>query len=260
VNWHYGHFLIETLAKWWAVSEAIGEVDGFLFHVHDPQLFQKPFIQACMVGMQLEQKEIVHFNQPTLLSKVIVPQSSFQLDGHIYAKYRDTLSVIASAYFAPGSKRTEQPLYVSRRLLKGGVTQYVGEADIEDFLAKKGVRIFHPQMHAFEEQVRIFNEHAVILGIDGSGMHNIALSIDPKTAVYFTQDWIIPSSLLISRCFDAKSTFLYSSARFDRFRALSEKLSSKLPLNWHRPSDGFLRTRHLDVSRVLTWLKQSDIV
>lgn len=256
---HFGHFIMETLSNWWALTENLGDVDRFCFHVYDPALVQRPYIKACLDAMGITADNLVTFDRPTRLSRVIVPQTSFQLQSHTHLAYREFMNKLAVALGVADARPTDQPLYLSRTAHKSGVRQYIGEEKVESFLAERGARIVHPQQLPFAEQFRVVNEHRNILGFQGSQLANIVGALETKTVTYFTEETPWGGSILINKCFGNQATFvkvceadhvvrtLYSSA----MRRLTGKKSD---------FDGFAKAHKVDHKRAIAWLTAEGIV
>jgi len=160
---------------------------------------------------------------------------------------------IAVGLGAREHKQTDQPLYVSRRLLDFGKDRYIGEDKIEAFLAARGARVIHPQDMPFREQVRVFNEHRRIFGMIGSGMHNIVLALQPKELTYFTTHLINDNFFLVDKCFGADSTYVMACTSTDRYRVLLGDLTKGITGRRKREG-GFLTGHELDTGRVIEWL------
>jgi len=253
---HYGHFLLESLGAWWPLLEDVGDVDHYLIHAQEPDYVTTPHVAACLSALQVEQEKLVHFDRPMRIKSVIVPQPGFQIHSHISTKYRELCAKLAAGMHGTSFKKTEQPLFVSRRLLDVGIKTYKNEDKIEEFLESRGVRIIHPQTLSFEEQVRIYNEHKHIWGLTGSGLLNIAFSLEPKTVVALSHHYIAPNFFLSSRCFDADTTYVQACARNDRLQWMMHLLQEKLHLK-KKQERAFSRTFSLDANRVIRWFADS---
>jgi capsular polysaccharide biosynthesis protein len=249
----YGHFLLEVISYWWALLTEYGRYDRYLIHVHDASVLQMAHVQACLAALNIKPEQIVHFDRPTRLRHVVVPDPSVQLNSHIHTQYRTLMEKIAVGLGAREYKQTDQPLYVSRRKLDFGKDRYIGEDKIEGFLAERGARVIHPQEMPFREQVKVFNEHRRILGMIGSGMHNIVLALQPKELTYFTTHLINDNFFIVDSCFEADSTYVKACPAIDRYRVLVGDLVKGITGRRKR-ADGFLTAHELDTPRVIEWL------
>lgn len=267
INKHYGHFLIESLARAWAVLGNTGESRTLLFHLHNESVLELPFVKACFQALGFKRENILFFKTPTLISEVVFPHAAFQLDSHAYEAYREVTSRIAASLHRSKVTMSDQPLYLSRRLLTAGVKKYDGETELEDFLQGRGVKIMHPQQFTLAEQVKSFNSHRLILGITGSAMHNLVFAKAPVSTIQFSGATIPPTYFLIDSCFDIDSTYVYSTrgAELQNIAAggLGRRLepwTRKFPLKLFLRSKKFRGAERLDSARVIAWIKSVGVL
>lgn len=258
-NWHYGHFLLESLSYWWAVAQFPG-IDRYLIHLPDKSILDKPHVRACLEAVGIAPEALVHFDTPTRLREVIVPDPAFQLSSHVYTAYRDLMHRVAVALGGDDVTPSDQPIYISRRLLSQGNSRYNGEEQLESYLVSRGVQIVHPQKLPFAEQVKLFNRHRTILGIIGSGMHNIVLGLEPKTMVYFTPDGYKPNAFLVDKCFGANATYLNACRGSDWLETMRFKLTRTFTGKLGRRADGFRTNHNLDQKRIVGWLEGAGVL
>lgn len=249
----YGHFLLEVLSYWWLLGQEHDDFDRFLILIHDPSLLDKPHVKACLEALNIKRENLVFFDRPTRLSHVVVPSPSVQLHSHIHKQYKHLMEKMAFNMGAGDVKQTEQPLYISRRLLDFGKDQYIGQDKIEAYLESRGVRVIHPQDIPFSEQFQIYNQHDRILGMIGSGMHNIVFSPRPKTITYLTTDAINENFFFVDNCFEADSTFVNAAVPGDKYQVFFENVKKGIT-GVRKRREGFLNHHHLDHERVIDWL------
>jgi capsular polysaccharide biosynthesis protein len=259
INPHYGHFIIESLSYWWALTEHLGNVK-YLVHAHDASVFEISYVRDCMHAAGIDSERLIYSKRPLKIREIHVPQSAFQLNSHVFKKYREICQKIAEGTGAFGKTATDQPLYISRRALSSGVASYRGEEKLESFLFNRGVRVVHPQRLSFDQQVELFNRHRRILGILGSGMHNLVFSLNSRKVVYFTPHWVNPTCLLIDKCFGMDSVYVQSCTKRDRWRYYINPISKMLRLSGDGKTGKFLRTYELDLRKVLNWLSNSGAI
>lgn len=256
---HFGHFTMETLAGWWALTEENLDVDRFLFHVNNPGLLNRSYIKASLDAMQFNEDNMLWFDKPMRLSKVIVPQSSFQLLSHIFTKYRAVLNKLSIAFGADRVTPTDQPVFFSRRFDTRGVRQYVGQEKVEDFLASRGVRVVAPNQFSFAEQFQLVNAHKTILGFQGSQLANIIGALEPRKVVYLTDRKVWGNCLLIDRCFDHETTYVNVCETDEGishiYRGVKKRLTGKKTFK-----DGFQKLHKVDVDKAIAWFQSTGIV
>lgn len=251
---HFSHFLIESIAQWWGLTEDLA-VDRYLFHISDMAYLERPYVKAMLEAAGINRDNMVIFDKPTRLRRVIVPQTSCQIHSHIYTKNREIFNKLALALGADEVTTSDQPVYLSRARDTHGVRRYIGEVEIEEFLAQRGVRIAYPGEMPFHEQVKLINSHRTIIGFQGGQMLNIAFALEPKQVVYLTDNRVWGSSLLVDRCFDHTSTYVKVSdtenVLHEAYRAIVRRLTGK-----RKKVDGFSRAHRVDHARATAWLAE----
>ncbi len=250
---HFSHFLIESVAQWWALTEELPGIEGYLFHISDRAYLERPYVKAVLEAAGINRDNMVIFDKPTRLRRVVVPQTSCQIHSHIYTKYRDLFNRLALALGAAEATPSDQPVYLSRARDTHGVRRYLGEEEIESFLAQRGVRIAYPGQMPFHEQVKLINSHKRIIGFQGGQMLNIAFALQPKEVVYLTDNRVWGSALLVDRCFDHTTTYVKVSdtenVLHEAYRAIMRRLTGK-----RMKVDGFSRAHRIDHARATAWL------
>lgn len=255
---HYGHWLQESLGSWWPLAEKPDGIDRFLFHIPDPRLFERHYVKACLSAMDVAPESLLHFDRPTLLRNVLVPDPALRLHSSINLKYRDFSHKLAAALGAEDVTPTDQPMYLSKRLLEAGVRRFDGEDELETYLERRGVNIVYIEQLPFQEQVRLYNRHRTILGITGSGMLTINLALEPRTTIYFAETPPMPSCLLVDRCFESDATYLNVCTNESTWNSIQRRIKKKLTGNARdKRKNGFKMQYELDTKRATDWLSKS---
>ena len=256
---HFGHFIMETLGNWWTMTEENIDVDRYLFHVLTPSLLERSYVKACLDAMEFNPDNMVWFDKPMRFKKVVVAQASFQLHSHIFTSYRTVLNKLTIALGADQATLTDQPVFLSRRFDTKGVRQYIGQEKVEDFLAKKGVRVIAPNQIPFSEQLRLANEHRTIIGFQGSQLVNIVGALGPRHVIYLTDRKAWSDRFLIDKCFDLESSYV-NVCESDQglghyYRVAKKKLTGKKVFK-----DGFQKLHQVDVNKTIAWFKSTGLV
>ncbi len=180
---HFGHFLLESTARLWALDELAEDIDGIIFTpfrnggVGQAQKRYGPFLDILSGSKPLR---IVR--EPTQVENIVVPDPGFGHHARILGsqRYRDyTRAQVAAAVKPEGAER----LYVSRSALmdkRGGV---VGELLIEAVMQANGYEIFHPQRHSIPDQLARYKAARELVCLDGSALHMAAYALQPGARV-----------------------------------------------------------------------------
>ncbi|MQQ08183.1 DUF563 domain-containing protein [Epibacterium sp. SM1979] len=180
---HFGHFLVESTARLWALAELHRPVDGIVFVPKRPDSdagirgFQQDFIHQIAPDLPIKL-----VTEPTQISELVVPGQGFGL-GEIVtgtAKFRNAIhSKFARDIKPEGPDR----IYLSRSKLGLGKGGLIGEEELEDRLTREGYEIFHPQDHSLDVQLARYKAARQVVAADGSALHLYAMVGRPDQKV-----------------------------------------------------------------------------
>lgn len=182
---HFGHFLVESTARLWALDHLPVAVESILYL---PYRGEVGAIEKAMEGHERFYRlmgitpPVRTFGTPLRVERLFVPELGFGWSERYAGSpaYRAFMQGRLRAAVAPeGSKK----LYISRARLaaqRGGV---LGETVIEENLARAGYEVFHPERHPLEVQIARYRAAERIVALDGSALHLAAYVTDPGTRV-----------------------------------------------------------------------------
>ena len=180
---HFGHFLVESTARLWALDALDEPIEGILFAPKRPRnggevhAFQHEFVK--LMGSDVP---VVCLDAPTRVERLIVPGQGFGLGTMIDGtqQFRDAIARnFAKDIKAKGPKK----IYISRSSLPARRGSLIGEAELEAELAKQGYTIFHPQQHDLSTQIATYKAAQQIIAAEGSALHLLAMVADAKQEV-----------------------------------------------------------------------------
>ncbi len=180
---HFGHFLVESTARLWALDHAKQPYDSILYL---PYRGETNAITRAIEGQSGFYRLMgidtpVKTHATTLrVEELHVPELGFgwrerYAGSPAYRRFmQDRLN---AAVPAEGSEK----LYISRARLnpaRGGV---LCETAIEENLSRLGYEIFHPEKHPLEVQIARYKAAREVIALDGSALH-LAAYVLPKGA------------------------------------------------------------------------------
>ena len=180
---HFGHFLVESTARLWALDHIQGPLDGILYLPYRGQV--GPIEQAMKghagffqaLGIDLPLKTFATTQQ---VDELILPELGFGWDQRYAGSpaYRRFMMSRLSAAAAPegGDK-----LYISRSKLPAARGGVLGEDAIEANLSRLGYEIFHPERHPTHVQIARYRAAKSVIALDGSALH-LAAFVLPREA------------------------------------------------------------------------------
>jgi len=180
---HFGHFLVESTARLWALDHLEEEIDGILFIPKRPRNggevagYQRDFL--ALLGCD---KPLVSLDAPTRVERLIVPGQGFGLGSLITGTepYRNTIANRFAQEIAPEGP---EKLYISRSKLPAGRGNLIGEEALETYLAAQGYTVFHPEKHGLREQIAVYKAAKQIIAAEGSALHLLGMVARPMQQV-----------------------------------------------------------------------------
>ncbi|MEM7320292.1 MAG: glycosyltransferase 61 family protein [Pseudomonadota bacterium] len=180
---HFGHFLVESTARLWALDQIDPPVDGILFMPKRPKVgdairgFQRDFIDLMQPGLPIQVA-----TDPVQVEQLLVPGQGFGL-GKITSgtqKFRQSIHRNFARDVAPDGP---EKIYISRSALglsKGGM---LGEERLEDLLKEEGYETLYPEKHDLRTQLARYKAATHIIAADGSALHLYAMVGRPDQRV-----------------------------------------------------------------------------
>src|SRR5215212_2729318 len=180
---HFGHFLMQSLARTWFLTEVSPSV-RVIFDLPSKASGQSPaWRPRILEDFGVPPERILVLNAPTRIRRLIVPEPLFAPRGSARDHVVRAHEAMARPYqavakrLAANTTPSEQPVYLSRRRLPPSQRTIVGEGVLEEVLRANGFRIAHTETMTFEDQVRLVNEHADIFSSAGSAAHNVLFAL-----------------------------------------------------------------------------------
>lgn len=178
---HFGHFIVESLSRLWALDHIKGKIDGIVFIAKRPGLTAVPTDWRRKIFDYLGiEVPIFVIGEPTNVTELMVPGQGFGLGA--IAEGTPAFRAYFARNFAPGIKPDgPEKIYISRTNLgpnKGSIFQ---ERILEHNLAKDGYVAITPEKMGLEEQIATYRAAKHVIGADGSAFHMLGLaSIEKK--------------------------------------------------------------------------------
>jgi len=181
---HYGHCLMQSLARTWFLAEAHPSVKVVFHHPGRSGWQPAGWVPRLLEAFGISRDRVLMLHEPTRLRRLFVPEPLFE--PRSTAADRTTVRVheaMAEPYQAVARRivgdltPSGQPLYLSRRLLPIGQRQMIGEDELEAVLRQNGFRIAHPETMSLPEQIRLINSHRDIVSNAGSAAQNVLFAL-----------------------------------------------------------------------------------
>lgn len=217
LNGHFGHFLLESLARSWATLEDGRPTSALLHRLGGRDVSETPFTSLCMRALGVDARRRMIPTAPVRLREVHVPRPAIGLQEFAYAAQREVFLRIGERVGLDAQPETEQPLYLSRAALPDSRRRAVGERAFEQALSDSGFRVFRPEQHDLATQIRVAHRHRYIFGFWGTAFRLAYFSPRHKLTCHFGAEFPKSSFLLDRTVTNAEAWFVKaaSSCRLD---------------------------------------------
>lgn len=171
---HFGHFLVESLARHWYLRQDGGA--GIAWHARPPRL--RPWQVEVFELIGLDPARFHLIREPTRFEALCVPAPGAVLGSFYEARQARALAVWPFRAPRPGKR-----VWLSRSRFAEAVSRIEGEAETEALLEGHGWIIFHPQAHPIRAQLAMLEDAEVIAGLEGSAFHTLLLAADVRARI-----------------------------------------------------------------------------
>lgn len=182
IHLHFGHFLLETLSRfWWLVYD---DLHDRRILVHGPDhladYFNIPWMAEIFGALGLSRSSFVWADAPTRFDRVATPGPAFRPQSHAHPAFAALCRKAGNRLMAGRDLQPQsRPVYLSKTRLSQGVNRIENEAEVEEAVARAGVEVIHPETLSIADQVSLFHTRPAILGAAGSAFH-LSLFAPPR--------------------------------------------------------------------------------
>ncbi|SLN26848.1 Methyltransferase domain protein [Roseivivax jejudonensis] len=179
---HFGHFLVESVTRLWALDHLPEPVEGIVFYAkfdaetEGPRDFHGAFLHQLVTDLPIR---IV--SRPTEVARLVVPGQAFGLGSAIRGTER--FRAAFARFGADTAPEGPEKLYVSRAGLGPNRGGLLFESRLEERLAAEGYEIFRPERHDLQTQIARYKAARRIVAAEGSALHLYAFCGDPGQKV-----------------------------------------------------------------------------
>jgi capsular polysaccharide biosynthesis protein len=174
INPHFGHFLVNTLPRFWAMARIRTPNTKILCHgPGTPEnWFNVPFIAATFELLGLTPRDFITFQNPQRLRDIVIPCASMEEQRSGYQVFGQMCREIGNRAILTNTVTEDtRPIYYSKSRLKSAVGVITNEAEIENAMRRAGIEIIYPETLSLYDQIRLMASRGRILGTAGSFLH-----------------------------------------------------------------------------------------
>lgn len=211
-SYHFGHFLVESMARLWYVLQGSDEKKKIVFITNGrPGAWMRTFLE--LLGISWDRVVILD-RRPVKFASVTVPEEAVHSWGHFFTdEYRQIYARIRKRVEPEAHKR----LYLTHRNFKGQI-KCCNEEYFEDYFAAKGFLVVSPEKYSLQEQIALL-KGAEEVACMVSTLSHLILFAEPHTKLIMltrTSHEVLVAQCLINEAaqadwyiIDASQNFLY---------------------------------------------------
>lgn len=183
IQYHFGHFLLETVARLWWVLET--GFDGPILFQRELDLHREPdfvvdFFRATGLGNQIR-----YVDAPIRCERLIIPDHSFETRGYAYAEFLKIFEPLISRASVPADPPRRIFLSRANLMVNGRPAPGIpGQGRLEHLFKSQGYTIVHPEKKPLLEQISLIRGASHIAGIIGSAFHLLIFAQPGKHVTY----------------------------------------------------------------------------
>lgn len=188
---HYGHFILESLARCWAFGEQPAEkIVWTKLQIGNSHERWSPWMPKMLSLLGISPDRIRVIEDATAFREIILPEPGFTYFRSLHPTQVERLKVIGPVDASPRGK-----VWLSRSALPEGFSRIHGEVALEARLRDSGWTVVAPEKLSIEEQAGLFHSAEVVAGFSTSAFHNVLLQKVPRSKIrIFLRDTIPPTN------------------------------------------------------------------
>jgi len=164
---HFGHFLVEGLARTWALTYAKYK-NMKVVVAYDKNQTMPSFVRKFLNALNVPDENIIVINKSTRFKKVFIPAQAMNIGMYMLPIMNKVFNKIATS-LANKKFKTYDKIYLSRSAMNDGRT--FGEKQVEKVFAKNGYKIIYPETLPLGNQITLAANCKEMAGTAGSALH-----------------------------------------------------------------------------------------
>jgi hypothetical protein len=210
---HYGHFLIDTLCRLWALRLLPGRKVKILYHgIETPeQIFAIGFAAEVFGALGFSAADFQKFDEPVLIRRVVVPAPAFEELSFSHTVFAAFLNELGAKICGPARAVDDRPVYLTKMHVRSGISHYVNEEEFAARLDRAGVEIIAPERLGLRAQIEVFRSRRIVTGLIGSAFHTAGFMPFRKTLILNYGRLLWSNQVLLDQANGGRSEFVFDA-------------------------------------------------
>lgn len=201
---HFGHFLLESTARLWALADLDPSVK-ILFHVRRPFRPTGVFLEM-LEAFGIAPDRVLVPEAQTRFRRVLVPEPLYEISAAAHVQMPQPHRSVAQRILTD-TDPFDQPVYFSRRLLPPQRRPTVGEFALEEILRENGFLVVYTETMTFADQVRVANRYRTVLAEAGTALYLTLFALTPPKLHMLTNGIPYLDYFLIPKLIGAEASY-----------------------------------------------------
>lgn len=192
---HWGHFLIDTVSRFWPfLQEKYRQYKvAFCGWGWQESKIGGNFLKAFEL-MGISEDKLLFVDHPVKVTKIIIPEATMEFGATWNKTYRETVEYLAEqalkAETCSKLQKYEKIYFTRTKFLKSKLNE-IGEKEIETLFASAGFHVMSPEKMSLVEQIFYIRNCRVMASMSGTIPHNSVFAREGMKLVILNRTPII---------------------------------------------------------------------
>ena len=186
----YGHVLIETMTRLWALHEVPKDVPIVTSVMPGRTLGR---MLSCL-GVSLDR--VLHIDRPIIARSGLFPTMAVARRDWVHPAAWEIFHRLKTLALSSDISSPER-IFISRSRVLG--RDLLNQGEVETYFKSQGFVVVHPQDLPIEDQVKLFSSAKLVAGVAGSAMLNCVFADSARILMLCSEGWLTNSHTLLSQ-------------------------------------------------------------
>lgn len=180
---HWGHFLVEAVARLWYALEQDETIDKYVFFLNENETrtLKGNYLEFFKLLGIADKLELV--SKPTVYREVIVPQMAFLRSSYFSPKFLELYDTIAERAVIDPTWKPYAKIYFTRSHFARENNYEFGLESLDDYFSRNGFQILAPERLSLSQMIYYLRNAQEVASMSGSTPHNMLFANNGQTLI-----------------------------------------------------------------------------